>query len=125
MRVQVLLTIVQDRISKEEVGDLLDQRVQVVATTQELRHSTQNCMRLTKTYLSTEGTLSRVMKIWSRHIDCFKRQYVKSFAGNRLFGEDKVEKINKRVQVFLHSCNTTSLEDVETGALAEFGEIQR
>ena len=29
------------------------------------------------------------------------------------------------MQVFLHLCNTTSLEDVETGALAEFGELQK
>ena len=32
--------------------------------------------------------------------------------------------IHKRVQVFLHSCNTTAIEDVESGALAEFGGLQ-
>ena len=29
--------------------------------------------------------------------------------------------IHKRVQVFLHSCNTTAIEELESGALAEFG----
>ena len=36
-----------------------------------------------------------------------------------------MDRIHKRVQVFLHICNTTSLEDVEIVALAEFIEIQR
>ena len=40
MRVQFLLTMVQDRLSKEEVGKLLDQCVHVVATTQEICHIT-------------------------------------------------------------------------------------
>ena len=33
--------------------------------------------------------------------------------------------IHKRVQVFLHSCNMTAIEDVDSGALAEFGGIQK
>ena len=59
------------------------------------------------------------------HIDCFEHQCDKAFAGNRLFGSDIVDRTHKQVQVFLHSCNTMSLEDVETGALAEFGELQK
>ena len=42
-----------------------------------------------------------------------------------LFGDELIDRIHKRVQVFLHSCNTTSIKDVELGALAEFGEIQK
>ena len=35
------------------------------------------------------------------------------------------ERINKRVQVFLHSCNTTAIEDVESGALEDFWGLQK
>ena len=38
MRIQVLLSMGQDRLSKEEATELLDQRVHVIASTQELRH---------------------------------------------------------------------------------------
>ena len=31
-----------------------------------------------------------------------------------------MDRIHKRAQVLLHSCNTTAIEDVESGALAEF-----
>ena len=65
------------------------------------------------------------MATWPRHIDFFERKYNKAFAGNRLLGTDIVDRIHKRVQVFLHSCNTTFLEDVEMGALVEFGDMQR
>ena len=33
--------------------------------------------------------------------------------------------IHKRVQVFLHSCNTAEIEEVELGALEEFGGLQK
>ena len=33
--------------------------------------------------------------------------------------------IHKHVQVFLHSCNTTAIEDVDLGGLAEFGGLQK
>ena len=42
MRIQVLLSMGQDRLSKEEVTELLDQRVHVLTLTQDLRHSTRN-----------------------------------------------------------------------------------
>ena len=47
------------------------------------------------------------------------------FALHLLFGADIMDQIHKQVQVFLHSCNTTSLEEVETRALADFGELQK
>ena len=115
----------QDQLSKDKADEFLDQRAHVVATTQELRHSTRNFVRMTGHYLGTEGPLSRVMEPWPHHVDRFKHQYNKAFAGHRLFGADIVDCIHKRVQLFLHSCNTTSLEDVESGALAESGEMQR
>ena len=80
---------------------------------------------MTGDYLGMGGPLSRAMAIWPCHIYRFERQYEKAFAGHRLFRADIVDWIHKQVQVFLHSCNTTSLEDVEMGALAEFGELQR
>ena len=33
--------------------------------------------------------------------------------------------IHKRVQVFLHSCNTIPIEDVESGDLVEFWGFQK
>ena len=65
------------------------------------------------------------MGLWSRHIDRFKRQYNKAFAIDPLFGANSMDRIHKHVQVFLHSCNTTTIKDVETGCLAEFGGLRR
>ena len=36
-----------------------------------------------------------------------------------------MNRIHKIVQVFLHSCNTTSTEYVESGDLVEFGGLQK
>ena len=36
-----------------------------------------------------------------------------------------MNRIHKLVQVFLHSYNKTTIEDVESGALSEFGGIQK
>ena len=112
MRVQVLLTMGQDRLSKDKAGELLDQHVHVVKTNQELCHSTRNFVQITKDYLGAEGPLSRAMATWPLHIDRLGRQYDKSFAGHRIFGADIVDWIHKQLQVFLHICNTTCLEDV-------------
>ena len=42
MQIQVLLSMGQDRLSKEEAGELLDQRVNILTFTQELHHLTRN-----------------------------------------------------------------------------------
>ena len=118
------MTMVHDRLSKQESGELLDQRVHVVTTMQELRHSPQNFVRLAGDYLGDDGTLSRAMATCPHHIDLFDWQYEKAFVGNPLFGADLVDRIHKWAQAFLHLCNTTCLDDVETGALSEFGKIQ-
>ena len=125
MKVQVLVAMGQDQLSKDKSGELLDQCVYVVAMTQDLRHSNRKYVRLTRDYLGTEGPLLRVMATWPSHIDCFKRQYNKSFTGHHPFGAYIVERIHKQVQVFFHFCNTTSLEDTETGSLAYFWVLQR
>ena len=66
-----------------------------------------------------------MMASWPRHIDLFERQYDKAFSRDPLFGSDLMDRIHKRVQVFLHSCNTTEIEDVELGALEEFWGLQK
>ena len=66
-----------------------------------------------------------MMASWPRHIDRFKRQYDKAFARDPLFGEDLMDRIHKRVQVFLHSSNTTAIEEVKSGALEEFRGLQK
>ena len=115
----------QDRLSKEEAGDLLEQRVLVLTSTQELRHSTRNFVKLAGDYLGEEGPIYLLMGTWPCHIDCFERKYNRAFAMDPLFREDLMDRIHKRVHVFLHSCNTTAIEDVESGALAEFGGLQK
>ena len=65
------------------------------------------------------------MASWPHHIDHFERQYNKAFAKDLLFGADLMDIIHKHVQLFLHSCNTTAIEEVESGALEEFGGIQK
>ena len=65
------------------------------------------------------------MRTWPHHIDHFESQYNKAFAKDPLFGADLINRIHKRVRVFLHSCNTTSIKDVESGALPEIGGLQK
>ena len=65
------------------------------------------------------------MGTWPHHIDRFERQYNKYFAKDPLFGADLMDIIHKRVQVFLHSRNTSSIKDVELGSLAEFGGLKK
>ena len=36
-----------------------------------------------------------------------------------------MDQIHKCVQVFLHSCNTTGIEEMESGDLAEFGGLHK
>ena len=36
-----------------------------------------------------------------------------------------MDRIHKHVQVFLHSCNTTAIKDVESGSLVEFWGLQK
>ena len=65
------------------------------------------------------------MTTWLRHIDRFEKQYYNSFVKDPIFGEDLIYRIHKRVQVFLHSCNTTSIKEVESGELIEFGGLHK
>ena len=80
MFIQVLLSIGQDRLSKEEAGKLLDQRVYVLSSTQELRHSTWYFVKLAGNYFGAERPIFLLMETWPRHIDRFERQYDKAFA---------------------------------------------
>ena len=63
--------------------------------------------------------------MWPHHIDCFEQQYDKAFARDPLYGADLIDRIHKRVQVFLHSCNMTAIEDVDSGSLIEFWGIHK
>ena len=82
-------------------------------------------MNLVGDYLGEESPIYLLMGLWPRHIDRFERKYDKAFARDPLFGEDLMDRIHKRVQVFLHSSNTTAIEEVESGALVEFGGLQK
>ena len=75
--------------------------------------------------MGEESPIFLSMEMWPRHHDRFEHQYYKAFVGHPFFGADLIDCIYKRVQVLLHSCNTPSIEDVELGALAEFGGIQK
>ena len=65
------------------------------------------------------------METCLHHIDQFERKYNKAFGKDPLFGEDLLDIIQMRCQVFLHSCNTNSIEYVELGELTEFGQLQK
>ena len=109
MRIQVQMSMGQYRLSKEEATELLDQRVHVLTSTQEMRHSTRNFVNLAGDYLGEESPICLSMALWPRHIARFRRQYDKAFARDPLFGANLMDRIHKRVQVFLHSCNTTAI----------------
>ena len=51
MQIQVLLSMGQDRLSKEDATELLDQRFHVLTSTQDLSHSTRNFVKLAVDYL--------------------------------------------------------------------------
>ena len=84
----------QDRLSKEEMTELLDQRVHMLTLTQELRHSTRNFVRLAGDYLGEGSPVCVMMASWPRHIDRFERQYDKAFARYPLFGADLIDRIH-------------------------------
>ena len=96
-------------LSKEEAGELLDHRVNVLASKQELRHSTRIFAKLAGNPLFEEIPLYLLMAMWTHHIDRFEQKYDKAFAKYPLFGADMIYRIHKRVQVFIHSCNITSI----------------
>ena len=123
MRIQVLLLMVQYHLFKEEEGELLEQRVHVVNISQELRHGKKNFVKLLGDYLGEESSLCRSMAIWPRHIDRFERQYDKSFSKDHIFVVDLIDTIHKRLHVFLHSCNTMDIEDIESVTLVEFSSL--
>ena len=93
--------------------------------TQDLHRLTQNFVKLVGDYLVDESPICLLMGKWPRHIDRFERKYDKAFAKDPLFGADLMDRIHKRVQVFLHSCNTTPIKDVEWRDLADFGGIHK
>ena len=86
---------------------------------------TRNFAKLVWDCLREESPICLSMGTWLRHIDRFKRQYNKAFARDPLFGADLMDRIHKRVQLFLQSCNMTAIEDVELGYLEEFRGIQK
>ena len=65
------------------------------------------------------------METWLHHIDRIKRKYNKAFTKDPLFGAYLKDRIQKNFQVFLHSCNTAAIEDMDLGSLKEFGGIQK
>ena len=82
-------------------------------------------MKLAGDYLIEEIRICLYMGMWLRHIDRFEKQYDKDFTKDPLFGADLMDLIHKHVHMFLHSWNMPAIEDVESGALAEFGGFQK
>ena len=88
MRIQFLLSMGQDRLFKEEAGKLLDQRVHVVTSTQEMRHLTRKFVKLVGEYVGEECPISLSMETWPLQIDLFEQQYNKALARDPLFWVD-------------------------------------
>ena len=65
------------------------------------------------------------MATWPRHIDQFERKHDKVFTVNPFSGVDLFRHIRKPVQVFLHSCNITCLNNVDIRELLEFGKLRQ
>ena len=82
----------------------------MLTSTQDLRHSTRNFVKLAGDYLGKGSPVCVLMASWPRHVHCFGRQYDKAFTRDPLFGAVLMNCIHKHVQVFLHSCNTTAME---------------
>ena len=122
---QVLLSMGQDHLSKEEAGELLYQRLHVLTSTQDLHNLTRKFVKLAGDYLGEEIPIYLSMGTWLHHIDRFERKYDKVVARDPLFGAYFMDRIHKRVQVFLNYCNKNAIEDAELGALAEFGGLQK
>ena len=100
MRIQVLLSIGKDLLSKEEAVELLDQRVHVLASTQELRHSTRKFVKLAGDYIGAEIMILLSMETWLPHIVRFKRQYDNASAKDPLFGADLMDRIQNVFRCF-------------------------
>ena len=66
MQIEVLLSMGHDRLSKEEVIKLLDQRVHVFMSTQEMRHLTRNFVKLVGDYLVEGSPVCVSMASWPR-----------------------------------------------------------
>ena len=97
----------------------------MLSSTQELRHSTRNFVKLAGDYLVEGIHIFISMVLWPCQTDRFERQYNKAFVRYSLFGADLMDIIHKRVQVFLHSCNMASIKEVESGALEDFRGLQK
>ena len=58
----------QDRLPKEEAGELLDQRFYVLMSSQDLRHLTRKFVKLAGNYLGEESPICLLMVMWLRQI---------------------------------------------------------
>ena len=72
----------------------------MLTSTQYLRKSKQNFVKLAGNYLGAESPIFLSMETWMHHIDLFNQQYEKALAKDPLFGDDLMYRIHKRVQVF-------------------------
>ena len=125
MRSQVLLVMGQDHLYKEEDSDFIDRQVHVVASTQELCHSTHNFVWVSGDWLVSYVPLGVYISMWPHHIYCYDHQYAKILSANAFFRAGLLDCIQKWVQVSLHSCNTFSIRNMETASILEFRELQR
>ena len=114
----------QDLLYNAKVVELLYQWVHVVETTQELRQSVRNFIWAMEDCLGSKGTVIQEMATWPHHIDRFEHQYYKYLTKNHIFVYNLLYCIQKNIQVLLHYYNMTSLDNVETVTLSEFGELQ-
>ena len=72
-KIQIILAMLQDIMSKEEAGELLDQRVHIVTSTQEVRNYSKHFVKIVGDYLGGECPFCLSMETWTHHIDRFER----------------------------------------------------
>ena len=90
----------------------------MLTSTQELRYSTHNFVKLAGDYLGEGSPVYVLMASWPRHIDRFEGQYDKAFARDPLFGADLMDRIHKRVQVFFTLLQISRLHFLYGGRVA-------
>ena len=88
----------QDSLYKEKAGELVDQRVHALTSTQELRQLPRTYVKLSGGYLGEESPICLSMGTWPCHIDHFERQYDKAFTRNPLLWEDLMDRIHRILQ---------------------------
>ena len=86
MGMQVLLSMVQEKLFKVELLSLTDQYIHVVERKKGICHTIKTFSMVDIGYLVYKAVEIHSIKSWERHIGLFEYQYKNIFAWDPLFG---------------------------------------